>query len=66
MRVPAHTRPHLCTHACTHALTHAHTVALEDYSVMQGQAHNIEDLGADHILRPGLGDDLIAEVPKLL
>ena len=53
-------------HSRTHACTHAHTVALEDYSVMQGQAHNIEDLGADHILRPGLGDDLIAEVPKLL
>jgi len=36
-------------------------IALEDYSVMQGQAHNIEDLGAPHLNRPGLGDDLIAD-----
>lgn len=38
-----------------------YNIALEDYSVMQGQAHNVEDLGAKHVNRPGLGDDLISE-----
>jgi len=35
-------------------------IGLEDYSVMQGQAHNIDDLGAARIERGGLGDDIIA------
>ena len=38
-----------------------YNIALEDYSVMQGQAHNIEDLGYPNVNRAGLGDDLINE-----
>lgn len=34
-------------------------IALEDYSVMQGQAHNVDDLGAPHLALGGLGDDLV-------
>jgi hypothetical protein len=34
-------------------------IALEDYSVMQGQAHNIDDLGAPHLKVGALGDDLV-------
>lgn len=36
-------------------------IALEDYSVMQGQAHNIDDFGAPNILRGALGDDLVVK-----
>ena len=36
-------------------------IALEDYSVMQGQAHNIDDLGAPHLALGDLGDDLVAQ-----
>jgi len=36
-------------------------IGLEDYSVMQGQAHLIDDLGAPRIKYPGKGDDLIAK-----
>ena len=35
-------------------------IALEDYSVMQGQAHNVDDLGAPHLALGDLGDDLVA------
>lgn len=34
-------------------------IGLEDYSVMQGQAHNIDDLGAKNWQSTGTGDDLI-------
>ena len=34
-------------------------IGLEDYSVMQGQAHTIDDLGAPRINKAGKGDDLI-------
>jgi len=34
-------------------------IALEDYSVMQGQAHNVDDLGAPHLAIGALGDDLV-------
>jgi len=34
-------------------------IGLEDYSVMQGQAHMIDDLGAPRINKAGKGDDLI-------
>jgi methyltransferase (TIGR00027 family) len=34
-------------------------IALEDYSVMQGQAHNIDDFGAPHLKVGALGDDLV-------
>ena len=34
-------------------------ISLEDYSVMQGQAHNVDDLGAPHLSLGGLGDDLV-------
>lgn len=37
---------------------------LEDYSVMQGQAHNIDDLGAPHLALGDLGDDLISQFYK--
>mmetsp|Transcript_1938 Transcript_1938/g.5759 ORF Transcript_1938/g.5759 Transcript_1938/m.5759 type:complete len:822 (-) Transcript_1938:78-2543(-) len=36
-------------------------IGLEDYSVMQGQAHLIDDLGAPRINRAGKGDDLVAK-----
>jgi len=39
-------------------------IGLEDYSVMQGQAHMIDDLGAPRINRFGKGDDLIAKYYK--
>ena len=39
-------------------------IALEDYSVMQGQAHNIDDLGAPHLALGDLGDDLVAHFYK--
>lgn len=32
-------------------------IALEDYSVMQGQAHNVDDLGANHLSVGDLGDE---------
>jgi len=34
-------------------------IGVEDYSVMQGQAHNINDLGAPNYGQLGTGDDLI-------
>lgn len=34
-------------------------ISLEDYSVMQGQAHNVDDLGAPHLALGDLGDDLV-------
>ena len=34
-------------------------IGLEDYSVMQGQAHTIDDLGAPRINKASKGDDLI-------
>lgn len=34
-------------------------ISLEDYPVMQGQAHNIDDLGAPQWQKTSLGDDLI-------
>jgi len=34
-------------------------ISLEDYPVMQGQAHNIDDLGAPQWKKTSLGDDLI-------
>lgn len=39
-------------------------IALEDYSVMQGQAHNVDDLGAPHLALGDLGDDLVAHFYK--
>lgn len=39
-------------------------IALEDYSVMQGQAHNVDDLGAPHLAIGDLGDDLVAHFYK--
>ena len=36
-------------------------IGLEDYSVMQGQAHNINDLGAPNYDQLGTGDDLIVK-----
>ncbi|KAL7554126.1 hypothetical protein ACHAWF_017544 [Thalassiosira exigua] len=39
-------------------------IALEDYSVMQGQAHNCDDLGAPHLAVGDLGDDLVAHFYK--
>lgn len=36
-------------------------IALEDYSVMQGQAHNIEDYGAPNWNAASVGDDLIVK-----
>ena len=35
-------------------------IALEDYSIMQGQAHNMDDLGAPHLALGDLGNDLVA------
>ena len=39
-------------------------IALEDYSVMQGQAHNVDDLGAPHLALGDLGDDLVSHFYK--
>jgi methyltransferase (TIGR00027 family) len=39
-------------------------ISLEDYSVMQGQAHNIDDLGAPHLAVGDLGDDVVAKFYK--
>jgi len=36
-------------------------IGLEDYCVMQGQAHNIDDLGAPNWKALGAGDDLIVK-----
>ena len=36
-------------------------IGVEDYSVMQGQAHNINDLGAPNYGQLGTGDDLIVK-----
>jgi len=36
-------------------------IGVEDYSVMQGQAHNINDLGAPNYAALGTGDDLIVK-----
>jgi len=36
-------------------------IGLEDYCVMQGQAHNIDDLGAPNWRALGAGDDLIVK-----
>jgi len=39
-------------------------IGLEDYCVMQGQAHNIDDLGAKNWDGVGVGDDLIIKFWK--
>mmetsp|Transcript_53174 Transcript_53174/g.105733 ORF Transcript_53174/g.105733 Transcript_53174/m.105733 type:complete len:364 (+) Transcript_53174:1442-2533(+) len=39
-------------------------IALEDYSVMQGQAHNIDDFGAPNWKATSNGDDLIVKFWK--
>ena len=39
-------------------------IGLEDYCVMQGQAHNIDDLGAPNWQALGAGDDLIVKFWK--
>jgi hypothetical protein len=39
-------------------------IGLEDYSVMQGQAHNIDDLGAPNWKAASTGDDLIIKFWK--
>jgi len=39
-------------------------IGLEDYSVMQGQAHNIDDLGAKNWYSTSTGDDLIVKFWK--
>ena len=39
-------------------------IGLEDYCVMQGQAHNIDDLGAPNWRATGAGDDLIIKFWK--
>jgi len=39
-------------------------IALEDYSVMQGQAHNIDDFGAPNWKSTSNGDDLIVKFWK--
>lgn len=39
-------------------------IGLEDYSVMQGQAHNVDDLGAPHLAMGDLGDDLVQSFYK--
>mmetsp|Transcript_73806 Transcript_73806/g.123303 ORF Transcript_73806/g.123303 Transcript_73806/m.123303 type:complete len:779 (-) Transcript_73806:405-2741(-) len=39
-------------------------IALEDYSVMQGQAHNIDDFGAPNWKATSVGDDLIVKFWK--
>jgi len=39
-------------------------IGLEDYCVMQGQAHNIDDLGAPNWKALGAGDDLIVKFWK--
>jgi len=39
-------------------------IGLEDYCVMQGQAHNIDDLGAPNWNALGTGDDLIVKFWK--
>jgi len=39
-------------------------IGLEDYCVMQGQAHNIDDLGAPNWRSLGTGDDLIVRFWK--
>jgi len=39
-------------------------IGLEDYCVMQGQAHNIDDLGAPNWQALGTGDDLIVKFWK--
>ena len=36
-------------------------IGLEDYCVMQGQAHNIDDLGSPNWRALGTGDDLIVK-----
>jgi nitrite reductase/ring-hydroxylating ferredoxin subunit len=39
-------------------------ISLEDYSVMQGQAHNVDDLGAPHLAIGDLGDDVVQKFYK--
>ena len=35
-------------------------IGLEDYAVMQGQSHSIDDLGAPRLNKAGQGDELVA------